>query len=357
MHLHDLGWREGDHTASIPLPAGDVIGRVAVEHRNGYGVYTEEGEFSAEISGRFRHSAERDGPAGLPAVGDWVILRPTLAGERATIREVLPRSTQFTRKVAGRDCAPQIIAANVDGVFLVGALNGDFNLRRLERYLTLAWECGAQPVIVLNKADLCDDQAGERARAAAIAPDVPVHVVSAVSGVGVAELAGYFEGCRTMAFLGSSGVGKSTLINRLLGRELQSTEDVREDGKGRHTTTRRELFLRPGAGLVLDTPGMRELQLWAGAEGVETTFAEVEDLASQCRFRDCRHENEPGCAVNDAVRAGALPAERLHSYRKLRGEIRYLEEKQDDRARADRKREEKRLNAALYRRLEQKRRL
>src|SRR5262249_13550868 len=299
----------------------EMAGRVAIEHRSGYVVYTEVGELAAEVSGRLRHDAELSQSPGLPAVGDWVLLQPRLGEIKATIQAILPRRTQFTRKVAGRRIASQVLAANVDVVFLVSALTRDWNPRRLERYLTLAWESGAEPVVVLSKADLCPNRTGAFEQTATVASGIPIHLISNVTGLGLEELETYFQGQRTVALLRSSWGGKSTLINRLIGREAQRVQELRRDGRGRHTTTQRGLILRPGGGLLLDTPGMREVQLWEGAEGVQSTFAEVEELATRCRFRDCAHQSEPGCAVRAAIEAGTLPPERLASYHKLRSEI------------------------------------
>ncbi len=333
IELERLGWNAEFAAAfEAHAEAGLLPGRVAVQHRGGYRLYSESGELAAEASGRLHHDAA--GPQDLPVAGDWVGFAPTDDG-RAVVHAVLPRRTKFSRKAASSPTEEQVVAANVDTVFLVTGLDGDLSLRRLERYLTLAWESGAEPVVVLTKSDLCDDVEVALAEVEGIAYGVPVHASSAVSGTGVEELRRHFAGDRTVALLGSSGVGKSTLVNRLLGEELLDTQEVRADGRGRHTTTRRELLLLPGGGLVLDTPGMRELQLWSADEGVGETFADVEELAGECRFADCRHEQEPGCAVLAAVDGGSLELSRLRSYRKLGRELRALELKQDQRARSE----------------------
>jgi ribosome biogenesis GTPase / thiamine phosphate phosphatase len=352
MTLRELGWRDDE-----PIPAmapADVMGRVAVEHRNGYQLYTEAGEFSAELAGRLRYHAEREGPPTHPVVGDWVVVRPRPGEPKGVIQSVLPRRTQFVRGAAGSEGVPQVVAANIDVVFLVSALDGELNPRRIERYITLAREGGSQPVVVLNKADLCDDVDAERRRAEPAAPGIPVLVVSALEGSGLSGLDPSFVDNQTVALLGSSGVGKSTLINRLLGRHAQLVGELRCDGKGRHTTTTRSLLTRPGGGLVLDTPGMRELQLWEGCDGHEAAFADVEDFTGACRFRDCSHVNEPGCAVIAAVQAGTLSNERWASYHKLRGEIAYLDARHDQHARGARKRDDKARNRALYRWLDER---
>jgi ribosome biogenesis GTPase len=324
-------------------------GRVAAEHRTGYVLLTDEGVLPAELSGRLRHDAERGLPPGRPAVGDWVDYQ-TLPGEqRAVIQAVRPRSSIFQRKEPGRRTAAQVLAANVDIVFLVSALPDGLNPRRLERYLALAWGGGTRPILVLNKSDLCDDLATAVGRAAAVAHGVPVHSVSAHTGAGLAELGAYFADGATAAFLGQSGVGKSSLINRLLAREALATQALRDDGKGRHTTTHRQLLARPGGGWVIDTPGLRELALWEGGEGVGTAFAEVEDLARRCRFRDCTHTSEPGCAVRAALADGTLSAERLGSYHKLRGELAHLERRHDTQARAEHRRQERAFHRSFYR--------
>src|SRR4051794_25399259 len=342
MRLDELGWRGA-------APAGEPIGRVAVEHREGFVLYTEAGELPATLAGRLRH----DERATRPAVGDWVSYRA--ASDRGTITAVRPRAGVFTRKAAGRAVEPQVVAANVDVAFVVSALDGDFNPRRLERYAALAREGGVEPVLLLSKADLRDDGdvAECAARAEAVVPGVPVHAISTVTGLGLAVLDVYFGADRTVALLGSSGVGKSTLTNALLGRDARHVADLRSNGKGRHTTTARELILRPGGGLLIDTPGMRELQLWGGGtgEGLGDVFAEVGAIAGSCRFRDCSHRSEPGCAVRERV-----PQDRLGSYHKLQGELRHLDSLQDESARAERKRREKQSHGAWHPWLDRKQR-
>jgi ribosome biogenesis GTPase len=331
--LSALGWSAHFAEAYAPYEGDGLIpGRVAVQHRGAYVVCTETGDVKAELAGRHRHQATS---ADAPVAGDWVALRLYEHGSGATIHAVLERRTAFSRKTALHAVEEQVLAANVDVVFLVAGLDGDFNLRRLERYLATAWESGAEPVIVLSKADLCQDVARALTDVEAVALGIPVHVVSGVTGEGVDELRAYLAGNRTVALLGSSGVGKSTLINCLLGEDVQATAELRRDGRGRHTTTTRELVLVPGGGLVLDTPGIRELQLWDVTEGFGTAFSDVESLFEQCRFRDCSHEREPGCAVKQALADGSLDPDRYRSYQKLQRELRALELKQDRRARAE----------------------
>ena len=345
--LAALGWSPSRAEEFVPhAAAGCVPARVAAQHRGGYVVYAESGERPAEVAGQLRHAAL--GAADLPAVGDWVAVQDTPAADAATIYAVLPRRTVFSRKAAA-EAVEQVVAANVDVVLLVGAFGPDLNVRRLERYLAAGWDSGADPVIVLNKSDLADDLAGATAEVEAIAFGVPVLVVSAVDGTGLVGLARHSEGNRTVALLGSSGVGKSSLVNRLLGSERQDVEGLRADGKGRHTTTYRELIPLPGGGLVLDTPGMRELGLWQAGDGVDQSFADVVELAADCRFGDCAHRGEPGCAVLAAVADGRLAAERLESYRKLLRELRHLELKGDPRARAEARKRRRRFARSLRR--------
>jgi len=332
MELIDLGWN--DFFAALFAPwrlDGLVPGRVVAQHRDLSLVAAEAGELAAEVSGRFRHQAADRG--GYPAVGDWVALEPFAPG-RALLHAVLDRRSAFVRKAAGDLTEAQVVAANIDTVFLVTGLDGDFNLRRIERYLTTAWDSGATPVIVLNKSDLCPDIGEVLAQVDRIALGTPLIPVSARDGANLEALRGHLAPGRTAALLGSSGVGKSTIINRLLGAERQPTAPVREeDSHGRHTTSSREIIVLPGGGLLIDTPGMRELQLWAEEDSLAQSFADVEELAAGCRFTDCRHEDEPGCAVRRAVEGGALDRGRLEGFLKLRREIEQLALKRDKRAR------------------------
>jgi ribosome biogenesis GTPase len=262
------------------------------------------------------------------------------------IHGVLPRRTSISRKAAWLATEEQVLAANIDVVFLVAGLDGDLNLRRLERYLATVWNSGADPVVVLSKADLCDDVAGAVAAVEAIAAGVPIHVASGLTGEGVDGLRAYTTRNRTVALLGSSGVGKSTLINHLRGEDVQAVAAVRSDGRGRHTTTTRELVRLPGGGLLLDTPGMRELQLWDVEEGFDTTFADIEELAGRCRFSDCGHNGEPGCAVEEALGNGTLDAQRYGSYRKLQRELHALAVRQDKRLQAEARKDRRRFGRA-----------
>jgi ribosome biogenesis GTPase / thiamine phosphate phosphatase len=335
--LDSLGWTPALEDQFTPLAAdGLEPARVAVEHRGAYLLYTARGEQPAELAGRLRHGATARGE--LPAVGDWVAVTPT---EPALVQAVLPRKTKFSRLAASDhgQTIEQVVAANVDVVFLVAGLDGDLNLRRLERYLALGWESGAEPVVVLTKADLCADVDAAVLDVESTAVGVSVHAVSNVTGEGVDSLAAYFaEGC-TVAALGSSGVGKSSLVNRLAGEELMATGEVRADGRGRHTTSNRQLLLLPGGGLFLDTPGMRELRLWESEEGLSQTFDDVAAAAALCRFGDCSHEREPDCGVRSALADGTLTRERYESWKKLQGELRHLAVKQDARLRSEARKE------------------
>ncbi|MDQ3785093.1 MAG: ribosome small subunit-dependent GTPase A [Actinomycetota bacterium] len=337
ISLDTLGW--DTHFAEHFKPFGAeglIAARVAVEHRGAYVVYTELGEIRADLAGRARHIAAAR--SELPAVGDWVAAEMVPGETRAIIHTVLPRRGQFSRNVAGFATEEQVLAANIDTAFLTTSLTSELNQRRLERYLTLAWAGGASPVIVLTKADICDAPETAVAQMKTVALGVPMHITSSVTGAGIEDLRRYFEGHSTVALLGSSGVGKSSLVNTMLGSDLQDVKELRNDGKGRHTTTKRELIVLPGGGLMIDTPGMRELQLWDDTGGLEEAFEDISVIAAECHFRDCRHEQEPGCAVLHAVASGSLPQERLDSYRKLQRELRHLHLKQDRRAASEQRR-------------------
>lgn len=321
------GWSSAWSARFAPFAErGWVPGRVAIGRRDEALVATEVGMLRASVTGRLRHEAT--GAADFPATGDWVALAPRAAEGTATIHAVVPRATSFNR--ADEFGADQVLAANVDTVFLVASLNRDFNPARLERYAALAWSSGARPAIVLNKADLADDVPARIADAAAAAPGIAIHAVSAATGAGLEQLAAYLGRGQTVALLGSSGVGKSTLTNRLLGRERQQVRQIREDdARGRHTTTERELVPLPSGGLLLDTPGLRAVGLWEAADGIRAAFAdvvaEIAALAERCRFRDCQHESEPGCGVRAAIERGELDPDRLASMRRLEREERAAE--------------------------------
>jgi ribosome biogenesis GTPase len=343
--LARLGWTPALEDDFAPYAAdGLEPARVAVEHRGAYRLYTSRGEQPAELSGRFRHAAGSRGE--LPAVGDWVAVD---GAETARVQAVLPRRTKFSRLAANDhgQTIEQVVAANVDVIFLTAGLDGDLNLRRLERYLTLGWESGAEPVVVLTKSDLCDDVDAALLEVESIAVGVPAHAVSNVTGEGIDGLAPYFGEYRTVAALGSSGVGKSSLVNRLAGEEVMATGDLRADGRGRHTTTNRQLLVLSSGGLYLDTPGMRELRLWESEEGLTAAFDDVAAVAADCRFSDCAHETEPGCAVRAAIAEGTLDSERLTSWRKLQNELRHLARKQDARLRSEARKEWARFSRSM----------
>jgi ribosome biogenesis GTPase len=336
--LTSLGWDEARAAEfAVHATAGLVPGRVIAVHREVSVVAAEDGDVDGSVSGRFRFDAV--GPADYPAVGDWVALDTTTAGsssDQASIMVVLTRRSAFTRSASdsnrrgsGRIVDEQVIATNVDHAFLVSGLDGDFNLRRLERYLAVSAASGVNPVIVLNKADVATDLADRLAGIAGIAPDVPVVTLSALTREGLADLDAYLAPGSTAVVLGSSGVGKSTLVNALLGTDRQATAAVRaSDSRGRHTTTHRELLELPGGGLLIDTPGMREVQLWEGS--LDDAFADIHALAAGCHFRNCRHQTEPRCAVAAAAEHGGLDPARLESFRRLQRELDLQARRQDE---------------------------
>ena len=325
MNLTILGWNETYQNAFLEFEnQGFVPGRVFAEYKNFYKVLYEGGEILAEISGKLLHGAELQ--QDFPAVGDWVAISPRQNENRGTIHHVLPRISKFSRKVAGANTREQIIAANIDTVFIVNSMNNDFNPRRIERYLLLAWESGANPVIVLSKSDLCENLEDIIAEAEAIALGVPVHAVSTYMASGIEDLKQYFKQGKTVALLGSSGVGKSSIINYFLGEEIMKVQELRGDGqKGKHTSTHREMFVLPEGGLIIDTPGMREIQLWDANEGLSEAFEDIESAAANCFFKNCKHQREPGCALREAIANGVIEEKRLESYKKLEKELYFLE--------------------------------
>jgi ribosome biogenesis GTPase len=354
MELAALGWTAAlAETFSAHAGEGLTPARVALEHTHIYRVITAEGEMLARVSGRLRHQAKSR--ADFPAVGDWVAIEPATPGNEARIRAVLPRFSRFSRRAAGDPTEEQVVAANINTVFLVSGLDGDFNPRRIERYLLVAWESGARPVVVLNKSDLVEDPGTCLDEITRLAPDVPVHAVSSRVDGGVDVLRSYLGRGQTGALLGSSGVGKSTIVNNLIGRELLRTRDVREsDSRGRHTSTARQLVALPDGSVLIDTPGMRELQLWETGDALSGTFGDIDALAANCRFRDCTHQHEPGCAVRAASSSGELDAGRLESYLKLREEQEFQARQQDQRALLEEKRKAKIMGKALNKRLGEK---
>ena len=337
MNLSDIGWDDFFEIGFEEFrDRGFVPARVAREDKEAYLVFSEHGELTARVSGRMRHDAQSR--SEFPAVGDWVAIQARPKEGEATIHAVLPRKSRFSRKVPGGRTEEQVLAANVDTVFLVSGLDANFNVRRIERYVTLAWDSGAGPVILLNKADVCDDVQARISEVESAAFGVAVHAISATENEGLDVLGKYISKGKTVAFLGSSGVGKSTIINSLLGEERQKVNAISEAiGKGKHTTTHRELIVFPGGGVVIDTPGMRELQMWCDEDGLKQSFDDIEELTHLCRFTNCRHATEPGCAIKKALAEGALDAERYGNYLRLQKELRFLARRQDHRARlADR---------------------
>jgi len=352
--LNSLGWNDLFEKDSLTYKAdGYSVARVVLEHRRAFRVYAECGELLAEITGRVRHEAATR--AELPAVGDWVAIKAYPDEKRATIHGILPRHSKFSRKAAGRNTEEQIVAANVDTVFVVVGLDNDYNVRRVERYLVAAFESGASPVIILNKLDLCDDIGQKLNEVGMLAAGVPAYAISSVTNVGLEQMNQHMGRGLTVAFLGSSGAGKSTLINRLIGKDVQKVREVREhDSRGKHTTTHRELLILPSGGLLIDTPGMRELHLWESDSGLSEAFEDVESLAAQCHFTNCRHQNEPGCAIKEGLETGSLDSARYESYQKLRKELAFLETRDDTQARLERKQRDKKLIKA-YNRMKPKR--
>jgi len=355
MKLTELGWNDFFAQAFAPHAAeGCVPARVTLELKGYFEVTGEFGAKLGECTGKYVNTTAST--ADYPAIGDWVAITPQPGDDtRANIHAHLPRRTRFSRKTAGQEVVEQIIAANIDTVFLVSALDGNHHLHRLERYLAAAWASGAQPVILLNKADLADDPVEMKREIATVAPDVPVFVISAQTRRGLKALAPYLTPGATIALLGSSGVGKSTLINRLLGEIRQDTQEVREaDGKGRHTTTSRELLVAPSGVIVIDTPGMREIQPWDAGAVVDVAFGDVTAIAGRCRFRDCTHTVEPGCAVQAALADGSLELARWQSYLRMGRATAHEVRRTDRTAQQQHKSHFKKLTKSLRQRVREK---
>lgn len=347
MNLFALGWNDFFASSFKSFwEQGLTVGRVAIAYRNTYTLYTEVGEIAAEVKGSLRHQAT--GAQDFPAAGDWVVIRIREPDHQATIHAVLPRKSKFSRKMAGSRTEEQVVATNIDTAFLVSGLDGDFNPRRIERYLLLTWKSGANPVIILNKVDRCRSVDECVRKVEAIAPGIPIIPLSATHRQGLEPLKPYLQSGQTIALLGSSGVGKSTLTNQLKGEAIQAVQAVRQgDERGRHTTTHRELILLPTGSWIIDTPGMREIQVWSGEESLQGTFADIETLAQQCHFRDCHHESEPGCAIQQALEDGILDRSRFLNYQKLQKELNYLTRRQDQQASLVEKERWKKIHKAL----------
>ena len=354
MTLFDLGWDDYFKAHLSEYDTTDLLcARVSLQQKMQYRVMTESGEYAAVILGKLRHEAES--MADFPAVGDWVLVKLKTEEKKAVIHHVLPRKTKVSRDTTTRKgrqqiADEQVLVANVDTIFLVTALDQELNLRRIERYLTMIWDSGAQPVLLLNKSDLCDHVENIVAEIQDVAIGVNVHVLSATNNDGIDALSQYLVTGRTVALLGSSGVGKSTIINKILGTEKFKVSEIGDyKDKGRHTTTHRELVLLESGGILIDNPGMRSIQLWDGEEGIAKSFKDIEQFAVDCRFKDCRHINEPGCAVLLAVESKELPLERYESYLKLQGELAYRARKENWATRQNTKKRWKSISKSIRR--------
>ncbi|MBO6555852.1 MAG: ribosome small subunit-dependent GTPase A [Pseudomonadales bacterium] len=345
VEITELGWNHFFQQQLVETDPSCKPARVVRQDMNQYHLLSDDGNLIGVIPGRVRKAALSK--ADLPTVGDWVVYSHIEGAEAGTVQieKCLDRKSKFSRKEAGEVVDEQIVASNIDTVFIVSGLDDDFNPNRIERYLLLSWDSGANPVIVLNKADLCDNLEERLKELESIAMGAPVHVMSALDKAGTEVLLNYVKPGTTCAFMGSSGVGKSTLINLLLGYERFATGAVRDDdSKGRHTTTFRELVLTESGAMIIDTPGMREIQVWADSASLSQTFEDIEEIAIHCKFNDCQHNQEPGCAIREAIENGSLDRERLDRYYKLKREVAHVESQQTAAARAAKKEERKRFS-------------